>query len=211
MLERAEIRSAVLTDIPYLYRICLQTGFSGGDASGYYTDPFLLGQYYAAPYVVFSPEYSFVLVDKTSRIPKGYILGTDDSAAFYTARSKKWLVHLEAQCRYAENDKSEYEASMKKTILSSIRYETSDEDKELFKKYPAHFHIDILPEMQHGGCGHELMSALLIKMVNKGVKGVHLGVDRKNEKACRFYEREGFGIVREKDWGYVMGKSLCVF
>lgn len=211
MIERAEIRSALLTDIPYLYRICLLTGFNGGDASEYYTDPFLLGQYYAAPYVVFSPEYSFVLVDKITRIPGGYILGTDDSAAFYTARAKKWLANLEAQCRCTENNKSEYEASMKKMILDSIQYKTSDEDKELFKEYPAHFHIDILPEMQHGGCGHELMSALLIKLVNKGVKGVHLGVDRKNERACRFYEREGFKTVQEKSWGYVMGKSLCVF
>jgi ribosomal protein S18 acetylase RimI-like enzyme len=208
MIEKAEIRSALITDIPYLYRICLQTGFNGSDASGYYADPFLIGQYYAAPYVFFSPEFSFVLVDKITRIPAGYILGTDDSPAFYTVRAKKWLAGLEPQCRYTGNNKSEYEAALKKMILGAIQYTPSDEDKELAKEYPAHFHIDILPEMQHGGCGHELLMAFLIKLINKGVKGVHLGVDRNNENACRFYEREGFKIIQEKNWGYMMGKKL---
>ncbi|MCK9171809.1 MAG: GNAT family N-acetyltransferase [Treponema sp.] len=208
MIERAEIRSALITDIPYLYRICLLTGFNGTDASGYFSDPFLLGQYYAAPYVIFSSEFSFVLIDKNTRIPVGYILGTDDSLAFCAVRGEKWLAGLEQQCRCTENNKSEYEAEIKKMILNGVHYNPPDEYKKLSEVYPAHFHIDILPEMQHRGYGHELLEVLLSKMIDKGVKGIHLGVDRSNEKACRFYEREGFNIIQEKSWGYMMGKKF---
>jgi Acetyltransferase (GNAT) family. len=208
MTNRAEIRPAVVTDIPYVYDICFRTGFKGNSAEPYYADRFLLGQYYAAPYVLFSGEFSFILEDPATHVPKGYILGAGDSEAFYTVRAAEWLCHLKAQCLFLDDSKSEFEASLKKTILAGIDYAAGAEDKMLFREYPAHFHVDILPDMQHGGYGHALMNAFLSRLTEKRVEGVHLGVDRDNANACRFYEKEGFSVLQEKDWGFVMGKKL---
>jgi len=60
------IRNAVLSDLPYLYEICLKTGADGGDASTDFTDPWLLGQYYAAPYPVYNARFCFVVEKKPS-------------------------------------------------------------------------------------------------------------------------------------------------
>ena len=54
------IRNVEFSDIPYLYEICLKTGASGKDAAGLFYDPYLLGQYYAAPYAFFEKELCFV-------------------------------------------------------------------------------------------------------------------------------------------------------
>lgn len=65
------------------------------------------------------------------------------------------------------------------------------------KKYPAHLHIDILPEYQRMGLGHKLMDALCEHLRKKGVKGVSLTVSYSNKKGRSFYEKYGFTLLEE--------------
>ena len=65
------------------------------------------------------------------------------------------------------------------------------------KKYPAHLHIDILPEAQHQGYGAKLMDVLMDYLAEKGVKGVHLGVGGDNAGGIRFYEKYGFTMIHD--------------
>lgn len=44
-----EIRPYQPFDLPGMYRVCLQTGDSGRDATALYSDPDLLGHVFAAP------------------------------------------------------------------------------------------------------------------------------------------------------------------
>ena len=74
--------------------------------------------------------------------------------------------------------------------------------------YPAHFHIDISPVMQGKRLGHELICTLLAKLKADGIKGVHLGVSGKNERAIAFYTKEGFSVLRKEEWGFTMGMRL---
>ncbi len=67
--------------------------------------------------------------------------------------------------------------------------------KRFSKEYPAHLHIDILPEYQHMGIGKKLMQALLTHLKNTGVKGVMLIVSPDNKNAISFYEKCGFTAV----------------
>ncbi len=78
------------------------------------------------------------------------------------------------------------------------------------KKYPAHLHIDILPEYQNKGFGSKLIEALLIKLKAQGVKGVMLTANFKNSGAIRFYKRLGFKtVVSSKALnGIIMAKNL---
>jgi ribosomal protein S18 acetylase RimI-like enzyme len=81
--------------------------------------------------------------------------------------------------------------------------------KSLCKKYPAHLHIDILPIAQGQGYGSELVKALEAHLKSKGIKGVRLGVGGDNFGAHRFYERNGFILLKNLgSMGRVYGKEL---
>lgn len=58
--------------------------------------------------------------------------------------------------------------------------------------YPAHLHIDLLPELQGRGRGRALIRRLLAELRARGVPGVHLGIDPANATAAQFYRRLGF-------------------
>ncbi|GHU85421.1 hypothetical protein FACS189473_4410 [Spirochaetia bacterium] len=86
------IRQAVMPDIPYLYEICLKTGAEGKDAAPQFRDPYLLGQVYAAPYLVYDPSLCFVVDDEAR--PAGYIVAAADTAAFVRWMETGWLPPL---------------------------------------------------------------------------------------------------------------------
>lgn len=56
-------------------------------------------------------------------------------------------------------------------------------------KYPAHLHIDILPEYQGQKVGTALMSALKEKLVSDNIKGVMLCVGKGNVRAIDFTKK----------------------
>lgn len=196
------IRPLHPSDAPYLYEICLKTGDAGKNAEELYNDPLMLGQFYAAPYLYYSPDCCFVAV--LNGKPCGYILGTADSAGFYHWLEKEWLPELRKRYPLPFNGKSPVENAMAETFH---RVPTSGE-KDWEKDYPAHLHIDLLPELQGHGMGRKLMNVFLNNLREKGVPGVHLGVDGKNAGALAFYPKVGFSVVETLDWGAYYGQKL---
>lgn len=67
--------------------------------------------------------------------------------------------------------------------------------------YPAHLHIDLLPEYQRMGHGRELMRAFLDALRDKGVPAVHLSMVTENTPARAFYDRLGFHEIPVPDAG----------
>ncbi len=61
--------------------------------------------------------------------------------------------------------------------------------------YPAHLHIDILPEFHRQGWGGKLLNTLFEHLKNKGIKGVMLTTGSDNVNACNFYKKYGFTQV----------------
>jgi ribosomal protein S18 acetylase RimI-like enzyme len=76
------------------------------------------------------------------------------------------------------------------------------------KVYPAHLHINLLPEYQNKGYGTELINALTQRLMVKGIKGVMLMASKENTGAIRFYKRNGFKVIIAAFGGIVMGKKL---
>ncbi len=187
------IRSFHPSDLYALYRICLETGDSGADATALYRDPELLGHYYAAPYAIHEPDLCLVLTH--NGVPCGYILGTRDSAAFAEWMDTAWLPVL--RTRYplpAPGDMSPDAEMIRRFHARPARHPA-------LAAYPAHLHIDLLPSAQGQGVGHRLMDAFLGRLRALGVPAVHLGVGMRNTRGIRFYERAGFTrIVEAPDW-----------
>lgn len=63
---------------------------------------------------------------------------------------------------------------------------------EELEKYPAHLHIDIVPEYQGKGWGSKLINTLFEAVKLQGAPGIHLDMVRWNTAAKGFYEKIGF-------------------
>lgn len=75
-------------------------------------------------------------------------------------------------------------------------------------QYPAHLHIDILPDFQGKGNGTLLMQTLLTHLREKGVRGVMLGVSASNTRAVHFYKKQGFRQLAAAGGGITFGLKL---
>jgi GNAT superfamily N-acetyltransferase len=194
------IRAYQPGDLPALNQICLRTGDSGADASHLYRDPELLGLYYAAPYAVLEPDLCFV--PARQHTPYGYILGTRDSAAFYARCQREWFPMLRE--RYPLPDANDRSPDAE---IIRLFYQEHSLDEDL-AAYPAHLHIDLLPEAQGQGCGRKLIETFLDRLRMLAVPAVHLGVGKRNVRAIGFYERVGFQRVKEYAGSIVFGLRL---
>ena len=81
-------------------------------------------------------------------------------------------------------------------------------DDALVGRYPAHLHIDLLPETQGKGLGRALIETLFAELRRRGVRGLHLGMDPANSGAAAFYERIGLVRLAESADGLTYGISF---
>ncbi|WP_285043459.1 GNAT family N-acetyltransferase [Plantibacter sp. LMC-P-059a] len=185
-----EIRAYRPTDRSAVATICTRTGDSGADATGHFSTDELLPDVYALPYVDHEPELA-LLVDAGAG-PIGYILGTADTAAFDRWFVERWWPTVVGKYEAAASSgaASEQERGIVRSATERIGLAP-----ELLAQYPAHLHIDLLPETQGMGLGRRLIDAFCGLLAERGVPGVHLGVGVSNTGAQRFYERTGFTRV----------------
>lgn len=195
-----KIRPYHPSDLSALYRICLLTGDSGKDGSHLYSDPDILGQIYAAPYAVFEPELCFVVTHHGK--PVGYILGTRDTEKFNERCEKEWLPVLRERYPLPAEDDDSRDARMARHLHKGFKTYP-----EQFT-YPAHLHIDLLPEAQGQGLGRKLINTFIAKLRELGVPALHLGVGKSNPGAIAFYKRVGFHVVKESENSIVFGMHL---
>jgi ribosomal protein S18 acetylase RimI-like enzyme len=177
-------------DLDALYDIALRTGDGGADASPIYQQKRLVGDIYAAPYVLFHPETAFIAEDAAGL--GGYFVGAPDTAAFEARLEAQWWPGLRG--RYGD---PLLRVGADRNLLRVI-FHPPRAPADLVGRYPAHLHINLLPRLQGAGVGRDLMSLGLEALRGQGAPGVHLGVDPRNSRALRFYRAGGW---REPDLG----------
>ena len=192
----ADIRAYRPSDRDDVYEICLKTGRSGTDATGWLDSDDLLPDIYALPYVDFEPEHAFV-VDVDGRA-RGYILGVPDTAAFVARLRRDWLASFER--RYPLVD----DGSATQQFVRDGRNPERMLIPELVD-YPAHLHIDLLPELQAQGLGRMLVRTLVASLAADGVPGVWLEYGADNVGAGAFYRRLGFTPLPSGTAGTLVG------
>ncbi|MDR0442818.1 MAG: GNAT family N-acetyltransferase [Treponema sp.] len=207
-MEEVHIRRAVLPDIPYLYDICLKTGNEGKDATSLFFDPYAIGHYYAAPYLLYPDGICFVA--EYGYRPQGYIIAAPDTIAFHKWMEEQWLPVLRIRYQLpfpaalirSENEKRIIELFHKCQFPVDMSYQPWLAD------YPAHLHIDMLPVLQGKGVGRALIDNLFTELARQGVPGLHLNVSSANEGAVAFYKKMNFSVLVEYDWGFTMGRKV---
>ncbi|MBL1215413.1 MAG: GNAT family N-acetyltransferase [Ignavibacteriae bacterium] len=195
-----EIRPYHPSDLFSLYKICLLTGNSGKDATDIYEDPELLGHFYAAPYAVLEPDVCFVATNNGK--PCGYMIGTKDSQKFYEQCEKEWFPVLRKRYPLSEEGVD----SMDEKIIKRIH--AGHIVKPELKDYPAHLHIDLLPETQGQGIGRKIMEVFISRLKELNVPALHLEVGKANPGAIKFYEKIGFYKIHEYEYSIAFGVKL---
>jgi len=171
-------------------RICLLTALGGSDASGVYSDDSLMPEVFALPYVTYAPDLAFVVDDGAGRAV-GYIIGVADTSDFIAWWKREWTPG------FASRHPSPGAATAHAPKFTEADLLKAGADPERMRnaelgEYPAHLHIDLLPELQGKGFGRRLIDTLRAALAERGVPGVHLSMDPKNTKARAFYDRLGF-------------------
>ncbi|UCM88113.1 GNAT family N-acetyltransferase [Streptomyces marincola] len=185
-------------DLDALRDICVRTGLYGQDATPHYRDPAVLPALFAEPYAAFDPGLVFVADNGQRAI--GYVVGTADSAAFFAAFRERWLP------RFAERfpEPSGPLEGPEEQVRYLLHHAEDMLDAEVAAEYPAHLHIDLLPEGQRRGLGRRLLATLFDALRERGVPGVHLGMSPLNDGARRFYERVGMTRLPQRGDGSVI-------
>lgn len=179
------IRAGRRSDTDALYDICLRTADNGGDATAQFHYPRLVGDLFAVPYLHLQPELVSVIDDGERAV--GYILGTDDTAAFEKARDEQWVPF-----RRGLYSRDQVTAGSRDDVLIGQLHEPPRQSAEVLATHPGHLHIDLLPQAQGRGLGRALMERFLGALRERGVPGVHLGYGANNTRAGAFYQRLGF-------------------
>ncbi|GAA2562497.1 N-acetyltransferase [Streptomyces fimbriatus] len=173
-------------DRPALDDICIRTAHNGGDSRPFHRDPGIFPVVFAAPYVHLEPELAFVLDDGRGRAV-GYVLGTADTPRFAEAFRARWLPLVADRHPEPSGPPGTPDESMARLLHHPERMVVPE-----LAAYPAHLHIDLLPEWQGRGYGRELMRTFLTALRDGGVPSVHLVMVTANRPARAFYDRMGF-------------------
>lgn len=166
------------------------------------TDTSLLPDTFAEPYVVFDPRLAFVADDDGRAV--GYILGTADTVAFTEWFRNTWLPMVAPRHAGRPAEVTDFESLILELMYNPTRMVHDD-----LAEYPAHLHIDILPEFHGQGLGRKLMDAFRGELASRGVEKLHLSMDPKNVDARAFYDRLGFEPIRVSSdpGGTYLGRS----
>jgi len=189
------IRPATLADQERLYEVVVQTGMAGEDATPLYQDPKMLGYIYTAPYVVVAPELVFVA--EVGGQVAGYVCGVVDSRAYEAQLEETWWPTLRRQ--YPAPDVDQQAAWSEDEKRADWIHHPVPTPAYVVDPYPAHMHMNLMPEARGGGLGRKLFDTWLAAAKALGAGSVHIGADLKNDGGIAFWQAMGFERLRQPD------------
>jgi len=187
--------------------ICYRTGYMGEDLTGTerFNDKKLFGYLFCLYYVLFESNNSFVAVDGERVV--GYILSSRDTKKQEKKINRRMMWKVVMRTFFYTIWR--YPESFKEVIIWHKNH--VDEDIEsIVEKYPAHLHIDILPEYHGMGIGTVLLEKLEHHHKSINTKGIHLATSNHNHKAVPFYKKYGYKVLidsENKFWSDVQDYS----
>ncbi len=154
------------------------------------TKNFILSTY-CDYYIEKEPCNCFVAADENDRAI-GYVICSESFDRFIEIFNNEYFT------RISEED----------TACRNYAKESTVPLEKYKNEYPAHLHIDILPEYQRMGIGHKLLDALFEHIKADGVRGIMLTMSALNEKGASFYNKYGFTLMEENNGTLVYGKKI---
>lgn len=183
-----EIRKYKSKDYENFRNICIETASEGMRSTE--AKKKMLTLTYCEYYTERESSVCFALADDSDSAV-GYIICASDNKRY----AKAFAPYVRKIAKYS-------------LIQASGAYFGARIYKPYYKDYPAHLHIDILPEYQHLGYGTKLMNALKEELQSRNIGGVMLSVSAHNENAVKFYKKNGFKVLDSAPGSLFMGCKL---
>lgn len=172
-----------------LGQIAYQTGFFGQSAARYFPSQPLFALLWIRPYFYGAGSLGFV-AELDGQVV-GYIIGSVNQAKYHSALTQTvlregWrtlppLWALLACLRY---------------LLRAALFAGPHAS---WREYPAHLHINLLPQARGLRLGEQLLVAYLRVLTERGVPGVQLSTTDQNSAALGLYHKLGFRVLAEKN------------
>lgn len=188
-------------DEPALADICLKTADAGADATGILDDDDLWAEIFVLPYVARHPDLAFVVETDDGRVA-GYIVCAPDTDDFEAWFHDQWWPRFAQRWPKPEVERSRQDGNL------IYAYGREPGREPYAAEYPAHLHIDLLPELQGQGWGRRLIDTLVAALRERGVSGLHLAASSDNAGAIAFYPRVGFTPIPSHDGVQAFARSL---
>ncbi|MDU4694230.1 MAG: GNAT family N-acetyltransferase [Paenibacillus sp.] len=160
-------------------------------------------------FLVTEPQNCYVLEHPDTQKVVGYIVCATDTIAYENEFEKTYFPKLKNRLHELETQGFEYVEENRKLLffkrIQEKGFDVSD--------YPAHLHINILPEYQRSGYGGMLLSAFEENLRTRCVHGYHLGTGANNTKGLSFYNKHSLDLLQTvykdgKPEICIMGKKL---
>jgi ribosomal protein S18 acetylase RimI-like enzyme len=186
-MKRPAIRPYRPGDRARVREIAFRTGYMGEPADWLWGDLESFADLLTPWYTDREPESLFVAELGDSVV--GYLMGcTDSRRAFGAARAAvRSLFKRGAFLRPG------VAGFLWRSTFDVLRDGGAPDESLLDPRWPAHLHINLLPEARGLGAGGALMRAWLDRLRELGSAGVHLGTFAENTHAQGFFRSQGFG------------------
>lgn len=205
---RPLIRPARPGDEARLGEIAYLTGFFGDSAQAYFPDRQLFADLWVRPYLRLDHNVSFVAQVGAEVV--GYILGSVNEAEYRRVllRDLAGTVLPGALIRRYRRPLSGL-PYLTRTLLYPSPHAPEAE-------FPAHLHLNLLPQTRGLGLGRALLLTFLQRLTDLGVPGVQLSTTDRNRSALGLYRTAGFVVAASRQtrlwtpWLSAPVRQLCL-
>ena len=185
-MSELAIRAYRPGDREAIRRIAFETGYMGEPIAWLWRDPESFADLITRYYTDREPESIFVAERHGNVL--GYLTGCVDSTRVRGAALREVRRLLARGALLAPG----FGAFLARSVLDVLRDRGGPPEVLSDPRWPAHLHIDLLPEGRGRGLGRRLMEQWLARLRSLASPGLHLGTFAENHAAIRFFEGCGF-------------------
>ncbi|MBI4570139.1 MAG: GNAT family N-acetyltransferase [Planctomycetes bacterium] len=185
------VRRYQAADREAVRRICHLTGYMGESAAWFWRDAESFADMWTGYYTDYEPESCFV-AEAQGRVA-GYLVGcldtakaADPAAVCLSHVGRRGLVFRPGTAGF-----------LWRSAWDTVRDRRGYAGRFLDARWPAHLHMNLLPEARGGGLGRALMDAFIEHVAAAGVPGIHLETLAENTWAIAFFRAMGFTAFGE--------------
>jgi ribosomal protein S18 acetylase RimI-like enzyme len=189
-----------------LASICLRTAASGRDATGLLDDDDVWASIFLLPYLEHDPAFASVVEADDGKLG-GYIVAAADTHAYETWFAESWWPRFAQRWPEPAKQLTVQELTAQDGLLR-YAYGRRAGLNPYAAAYPAHLHIDLLPDVQRQGWGRRLIETLQRQLHEAGITGLHVVPGENNPDAQAFYKRVGFTELAREPGIVVFGTEL---
>jgi ribosomal protein S18 acetylase RimI-like enzyme len=172
-------------------RVCYQTGYMGEPIDWQWRDEESFADIFSGYYTDAEPGSAFVV--ERSGMVCGYLLGCADSTKAWNPGTIAARHLLRRGLAFRPGTAPVIWRTVGDTIADLARRRVAIRDLEFSDpRWPAHLHVDLLPEARGQGVGRELVRRWFDELHARGGIACHLQTLAENTAAIAFFESVGF-------------------